>query len=380
MPHGSAGNSLPKGFDPENARWNEPLTSLIVFNLDQHPASRELLRRLIEEQSEEGYDTREIRRMIKEPIQHRAPKKTEFMVKLIAEKGAHLIGALPEQFDGQNIKGLTMALYNALIRQTAFAIDADPLQRKVAALQELFGVQPAHIFEQQNVVGKYFGYRRSTTRGSIIRFSLEIENLGKGIYSFENHFRSNQDDWVVTGTGFFREGNLYLVGNAASKDGEIGRGLRCFAIRPDTGREDFMSGLVLTTEASKRPVAARILLIPVECHSNAERPDSILDLQQILLDGRAKNYWITDDVNIDQLDSLIDIADLEKPSTLITKGIRNGTVSTVRFDGCEGLSDGSAVADEAALLDLLIQSGGNPTILYLRAIKGAEDRLKQGRS
>jgi hypothetical protein len=379
----SSRHSLPKGFDAANKRWNEPLVSLICFNLAQGEAAYERLRQMIDArwQGDLKLEARDIRRMIEEPIQHRAPQKTDFMVDLIADLGVYLIDALPEQTEGKDVKRFTMALYNALIGETvAFGTNTDPLERRLASLNDLFSVRASQISEQQEVAGEYFGYRRSTTRGTIIRFSISIQHLGKGLYAFENHFRSRQDDWIVNGTGFFKEGNLYLVGNAASKSGVVGRGLRCFALRPDPGREGVISGLVLTTEASKRPIAARVLLIPVQYHHDLKNPSADLDLRQILLNEDVKGFWITDDVNSNELDRVIDIPHLDSPSILINKGIRNGTVSTVRFDGCEGESDEAAAPDEEALLELLYETNGNPTILYLRAIQGAEGRLKQGRS
>jgi hypothetical protein len=364
--------------------WVEPLVTLICHNLRQHAPAYERLREYIEEHWPVAgeLDDRDIRRMIRKPIQHGARTKTDFMIELISDLGMNFIDALPNTDDGAHIKRVTTMFFNALVGESIGQhIEMDPVRRKMMALQDLFELQPTQIDEQQDVEGEYFGYRRSTTRGTVIRFSLKIVHIGSGIYEFHNYFFSRQDDWKVTGTGLFKEGNLYLVGNAASHKGTLGRGLRCFALRPEGGRQGMISGIVLTTEAGKRPIAARIFLVPVRRHKHplvtSAKP---LRLDDILEDEQSRRYWITDDVDIEELDRAIDVAGRESAALLVAKNIRNGTVSTVRYDGCEGQSDESVLPDENALLELLEEWPINPTILYLRAIKGAEDRLKQGRS
>jgi hypothetical protein len=365
----------------------EPLVSLICYYLARHKPARASLRKLIKDEwpDEKSEKANYIDRMIDKPIQHKSPdrQKTEFMIELIVDHGVHLIQTLPETPERENPRRLATLFYNALIGETtSIDLTSDPVTRKKDALNDLFGVRPSQINETQNIEGDYFGYRRSTTRGTVIRFSLSIRDRGGGIYHFENHFRSRLEDWIVTGTGFFKDGNLYLVGNASSEEGSLGRGLRCFALRPEARTRELISGVVLTTESSNRPIGARILLVPVRNHRDP-RLDALnetpLDLAQVLANPAAKPFWVTDEVNVSELNRTI-IGAGPEPSDMIVKSIRNGTVSTLRFDGCAGESDKSADPDENFLLEFLEEAIGNPTILYLRAIKGAEGRMKQGRS
>jgi hypothetical protein len=137
------------------------------------------------------------------------------------------------------------------------------------------------------VAGRLWRLRHNT---AIIRFSLSISHTGNGVYHFENHFRSEFVDWIVKGTGFFTDGNLYLVGNASSREGKDGRGLRCFALRP-VPHQELISGLVLTTETESQPIAARIVLVPTLNHENRYsegRPAP--NLGEVLADEAAKRF------------------------------------------------------------------------------------------
>jgi hypothetical protein len=381
----SHSDGLIKNRDPNRV---EPLVTLICYYLASHKPAHTRLRQQIEERWPYGkLTTRDINRMIDKPIQPKSPeaRKSEFMIELIADQGVYLIDALPES--EENPRRLATLFLSALIGEDAPDRDIDPVTRKKDALSDLFGVEPSQINETQHIDGDYFGYRRSTTRGAIIRFSLSIHHLGSGVYEFENHFRSRQENWIVIGTGFFKDGNLYLVGNASSQEGKIGRGLRCFALRPEPNRE-LISGVVLTTESLRRPIGARILLVPTRAHINY-RPEATDRgppvLAKVLADQDAKRFWITDNVDVEALDRGIKIAgDDYPPSETVVRCIRNGTISTVRFDGCEGesidLSERGKdyLADESFLLKWMENTGGNPTIVYLRAILGAEERLRKG--
>lgn len=359
-------------------RWEEPLVTLICCKLASHPAGKARLRTLIDEHwpSPKDLGPKDIDKMVLKPIQHRVRKKTTFMIKLVKNHREELLKTLPVKYRGEPIKAITTELYDLLMgKLNSPSLNSDPIERKLAALRDLIHVKPSDIGKPQTLEGEYFGYRRSTTRGTIIRFSLEIRHLGKGLYQFQNQFRDSQNEWVVDGVGFFSKANLYLVGHASSKNGKVGRGLRCFAIRPDPNQLNVVSGVLLTTEASDRPIVARIVLIPVKHHRSEidGKWTPLTDLAGALAADR--NIWIKDDVQIDNIDKVIDLPHHEPASTLLTQGIRNGSVSTVRFDGCDGTSGSMALADERALLELLKTTHANPTILYLGAIEGAKDRM-----
>jgi hypothetical protein len=381
----------------------EPLVNLVYYYLSHNRSARLLLRNLIRERGpndkklEESWpDNRKMQaqyidRLIEDPVQHRDDQKTLFMTNLLIEQGPNLIAALPETARRDDPRQLATLFYNALMEEN---LKTDPTTdtatRKRDAFRELFHILPTQMDKREEIEGiegDYFGYRRSTSRGAIIRFSLSIRHRGGGIFTFENHFRSTMLDWKVYGAGFFRAGNLYLVGNATSDDGK-GRGLRCFAIRPEADQE-LISGIVITTEANSQPIAARILLIPVRNHKYPQddaRKATPLNLKDILFEVNEKRFWVTDDIDVEKLDETVTLAGTENPSRAVVRRIRNGTVSTLRFDGCGDLSinlrtpGADYLVDERFLFDELSITGAPPTILYLRAIAGAATRLGRPKS
>jgi hypothetical protein len=151
----------------------EPLISLICYYLKRHELAHALLHKQIDDlwRPRADLEHRDIERMIDKPIKPSSKKKTKFMIDLIIGQGASFIQALPESDGGENPRRLATLFYNALIEEnTGIDLGSDPIGQKKAALYDLFGVRPSQISEIQNIDGDYFGYRRSTTRGAIIRY------------------------------------------------------------------------------------------------------------------------------------------------------------------------------------------------------------------
>lgn len=121
---------------------------------------------------------------------------------------------------------------------------------------------------------QYFGYRRSSRIGEIVRFYLSISpvpgNFNK--VSFTNEFIRRDVHWRVRGAGFYINSTLYLSGHAVrikdsdpSSSTSIGLGLRFFALRP-YGNAGCLAGLVSSVNSSSVPIAARVLLVPAHQH------------------------------------------------------------------------------------------------------------------
>ncbi len=99
------------------------------------------------------------------------------------------------------------------------------------SLRVLFGIDEHSLGNSDDVIGEYFGYRRSTPNGGLIRFYLAIEKSGAGnTLLFRNYFVRSQESWITRGFGFTVDNHLYLIGHARARHGNRSLGMRCFSL------------------------------------------------------------------------------------------------------------------------------------------------------
>lgn len=115
--------------------------------------------------------------------------------------------------------------------------------------------------------GKFFGYRRSSTAGHVIRFTLDVERLPdpKTIKYTNRYWRSAGGGWHVRGVGGYICGVIYLAGHAKSFDGKRSLGLRLMTMVPWGNDFPIFSGVLLTND-DVGPIGARYVLVPKDLH------------------------------------------------------------------------------------------------------------------
>lgn len=288
------------------------------------------------------------------------------------------------------------------------SVDDNPAGSKRSQLISLLGMDENSISSPKDIAGEYFGYRRSSTRGHIIRFSVKIEASENGLYTFQNRFRRNDNFWVVSGTGFAKDENIYLIGNSKFENtgpgGSLRRGIRCFALR--TATDGCLYGIVLTTQDADKPIAARIVLIPMDQHrvpgrrseiwskNNHPFPDGISyqpTYSHMLRSAEQdRRFWLGSVQSDDFLEECLFLLPRGENADYIRNSIRNGNVSTLL---AEEFRDRDQVkrAEDSRNTEIFINSlmggganseggGVNSQFLYLRAINGFEDRAKAAKS
>jgi hypothetical protein len=111
---------------------------------------------------------------------------------------------------------------------------------------------------------EFFGYRRSANEGGLIRFYLKITpGPTEGFVNFDNMYVRNGLSWRISGDGFYFSNTLYMQGMARNMESQETLGMRYFALR-DLG--EYVSGVVVSMDNDYIPIAAKVLLIPVESH------------------------------------------------------------------------------------------------------------------
>lgn len=124
---------------------------------------------------------------------------------------------------------------------------------------------------------KFVGYRRSSNLGEVVRFYLGTERTSdEDKLTFANEYYRNHHHWKVDGMGIYTEGTLYLFGYAKDHRTEEGRGYRLMCLQP-LGIDGVLSGIVISMD-DEGPIAARIILVPVDAHDLSRRQHEASDL------------------------------------------------------------------------------------------------------
>lgn len=201
---------------------------------------------------------------------------------------------------------------------------------------------------------KYFGYRRSSSPGGIIRFSLTIEPFfgdRRRVY-FVNEYVRRNIQWVVKGSGMYINQVLYLYGNARSKHGERNLGLRFFALRP-LENTSILIGPVITMNFEE-PIAARMVLIPIDKHERARLPDeSDEDFKDRMLNRNAetdkesdKKQTAIDDDIFPPLDDAFSEINPKADSRMLLQLINNSTYTVLKGRPDWSTADSALTCDE----------------------------------
>ena len=128
-------------------------------------------------------------------------------------------------------------------------------------------------------INEFIGYRRSSRRGDVVRFYFKIYRQNRKRQPFvryKNRYSRGNRYWTVKGGGVYtQEDTLYLFGHARDKNDRRSRGYRVQALK-QLGTTNMLCGPVISMD-SKGPIAARIILIPVNEHKKTEKQRKILD-------------------------------------------------------------------------------------------------------
>ena len=124
---------------------------------------------------------------------------------------------------------------------------------------------------------EFFGYRRSSNTGEVVRFYLETRKTSDpDKLTFVNEYHRNHHHWSVEGSGLYSDETLYLFGHAKDYRTEKSRGYRIMAIQP-LGINELLSGLIISMDDTG-PIAGRIILVPRSEHSLTEAQENEDDL------------------------------------------------------------------------------------------------------
>ncbi|MEJ0074691.1 MAG: hypothetical protein WDO17_04460 [Alphaproteobacteria bacterium] len=174
---------------------------------------------------------------------------------------------------------------------------------------------------------EYFGYRRSSTEGGVIRFYLEIirQPNNKMVGFVNEYFRRVR--WKVDGFGVYVKETLYLYGHArrATPPGDS-LGLRFFALRPSEEWPDILTGPLISMNFDE-PIAARAVLVPATKH-NFSGDERKLSEQKKLVEYLIHRDPETYDVEKQILGHLKGVFGRRPPEYLFHM-IRNGTFSVL---------------------------------------------------
>jgi hypothetical protein len=219
-----------------------------------------------------------------------------------------------------------------------------PIERskgRVRALYDLLGIRESQIQADRYIVSDethkrtYFGYRRSTTKGDIIRFFLRVSKAKESdLLTFENRYIRDENQWLVRGFGFTVDTITYLIGHATQLTGpERSLGLRCFALVGYRQFDHWFTGPILSVAGPGQPISARVLLVPAEHHT----PELLAGGDPENLTGEQIHQSLGASTAPHDLDRTIVLKingqnafDPVKASTYIQSAIWNGTFTTLR--------------------------------------------------
>ena len=119
---------------------------------------------------------------------------------------------------------------------------------------------------------KYFiGYRMSSVNGDIVRFAFRISKQGRRsskigpFVSYRNYYQRSFSSWKVDGHGVYNKNRtLYLFGHARNLKTDESLGYRMQALQR-IADSNLIAGPLISMDPTG-PLAARILLVPVEDH------------------------------------------------------------------------------------------------------------------
>ena len=191
-------------------------------------------------------------------------------------------------------------------------------------LAALFDMNVRHYSVSDAAAGDYFGYRRSSNSGRIVRFHIKInETAGKGLTTFENTYFQEPDHWVVRGHGLEVGNQSYMLGQARdATDPNTGLGLRFFVLHKL--KFGWWSGLLCSLDRRKVPIASRIVVIPVDQHVTADG-EAVTDI----LDYISNKALTPDDLGKQIKGSeKVSFGDMHVP-TAVQSLIWNGSVRTL---------------------------------------------------
>lgn len=179
---------------------------------------------------------------------------------------------LHDSFPGQYDDGVKKKINNF----TELGKRRIPTPWGISGLKEF--MQPIH----NDFTGKFFGYRLSANVGSIIRFFIDISKKNETVVTYRNLYRRKDVRWEIHGTGHYIDNTLYLVGHATGSEGTVTHGIRMMALRR-IGTTDKLCGIVLSSDR-EFPIAARVILVPIGDHADAQLRDPERSEKMILED------------------------------------------------------------------------------------------------
>ncbi|MEP4032569.1 hypothetical protein [Roseibium polysiphoniae] len=197
---------------------------------------------------------------------------TAILLDYVLEKLESVLGRVEiAQSAKKEILELVLDLKRDLDRQTT------SLENPFVALGRGIDASTVQSDVDDVFVNTFFGYRRSSTDGDIIRFYLNIRRRrpapSKGFVAFTNRYRRGSDRWNVSGGGVFaRDRTLYLFGQARDSTKQS-KGYRVMALR-QLGGSPVLCGPLLSQD-KVGPIAARIVLIPASMHKLTEKQQEL---------------------------------------------------------------------------------------------------------
>lgn len=131
--------------------------------------------------------------------------------------------------------------------------------------------------------GEFFGYRRSSTAGDVIRYYLKTtRSQGYRTLTYINEYRRDEKRWRVLGVGVYESSCLYLFGHAFDPVSQESKGFRLLTLKK-LGETKLLTGIVISMD-NQEPIGASTILIPKCCHNfnNQQKklknkPDKFID-------------------------------------------------------------------------------------------------------
>jgi hypothetical protein len=242
-------------------------------------------------------------------------------------------------------------------------VDASGRQNLQNALHLLLGVRQAEVEQSKRFDGEYFGYRRSTHEGEIIRFYIKIfYDDASHIIRFENFYRRLNTRWVVRGFGLSVDGILYLIGHARAEDERVGLGIRCFAVTRFAST--WWVGPVLSVDGNLIPLAARIVLIPTAEHRIESSRVNELSMEQ-----KKDMLERKDSADMrNELNRMLQVPGYPTASDYIEHIIRNGTLTTLSGRPVEVIDRRQIIDKELEIVERASWMHVSPDILYFNML------------
>ncbi|MEL7099993.1 MAG: hypothetical protein AAGM84_14300 [Pseudomonadota bacterium] len=196
----------------------------------------------------------------------------------------------------------------------------------------------------------YIGYRRSSERGDIVRFVINLSSVGlRRTIQFKNEYLRNKEHWYVDGMGYAVQGTLYLIGHCTNRN-DVSRGLRLMALRKHQ-REDLIYGQLVSMDRQD-PICARILLVPATDHKIAADKSKFEDLvNEILVHDQDIDYSELLEVLRAQLP-----AELSHNESYLFKTICNANFSVLK---CNPERDADIIDAELAFRNAFVDTWGH---------------------